>query len=161
VRGSRKKLDSLLHQFANAYDGTPWYGDSMQVILGQVTEDIAQWQPYKGAHSVAQIVWHMIYWRQSLIKRLEGDLEYRGSLKSEANWSTADKVKDIGWESLRKLLEDSQIKLTSLLSQQEDSLLDKPYTNKATFKELIEGILQHDLYHTGQIAYLKNLYSLK
>ncbi len=82
-------------------------------------------------------------------------------MKSEANWSTPEKLKSLGWDQIRKLLEESQHDLTTLLSEQKDSLLSKPYTEKASYEDLIVGILQHDLYHTGQIAYLKSIFAHK
>jgi len=66
----------------------------------------------------------------------------------------------MGWKSLRSSLDSSQSQLLSLLSKQKDTLLKKKYSEKATYAELINGILQHDLYHTGQIAYLKSIYQL-
>jgi hypothetical protein len=35
------------------------------------------------------------------------------------------------------------------------------YSDKATFQHLINGILQDDLYHAGQIAYPKSIYHKK
>ena len=55
-------------------------------------------------------------------------------------------------------LAESQAQLLTLLAKQKDSILKKKYSDKATFQDLINGILQHDLYHTGQIAYLKSIY---
>jgi uncharacterized damage-inducible protein DinB len=154
---SKKKINELVGQFNTIYAGTPWYGDSITDILDQVNEKTAFLQSVKNAHSIAQLVWHMNYWRQALIKRLKGDSSYKGSMKSEANWSTPEKLKSIGWDKIKTLLDESQHDLTTLLSKQNDSLLTKPYTEKACYEDLIVGILQHDLYHTGQIAYLKSI----
>ncbi len=60
---SKKKIDELVGQFNTIYAGTPWYGDSITDILDQVNEKMAYWQPTKNAHSIAQLVWHMTYWR--------------------------------------------------------------------------------------------------
>lgn len=158
---SKKKIDELVAQFNTIYAGKPWYGDSITEILDQVNEKVAYWQPNQKSHSIAQLVWHMTYWRQALIKRLKGDSTYKGSMKSEANWSTPEKLKSIGWDNIRTLLAESQHELTTLLCEQKDSLLSKPYTEKASYQELIVGIIQHDLYHTGQIAYLKTIFNLK
>ncbi|MEQ1586732.1 MAG: DinB family protein [Cyclobacteriaceae bacterium] len=158
---SRKKIQELVGQFTKVYSESPWYGDSILGIINRVTDDAAFWQPNKNAHSIAQIVWHMIYWRQALIKRLEGDSVYKPSMKSEDNWSNDGKLKTTSWKNIKELLTESQEKLTTLLDKQDDSLLDKAYTEKATYEELITGIFQHDLYHLGQIAYLKSIHSSK
>lgn len=158
---SRKKIQELVGQFSKTYNESPWYGDSMLRIINQVSDEAAFWQPNKNAHSIAQLVWHMVYWRQALIKRLEGDVDYKPSMKSEDNWSNDEKLKTINWKSIKELLAESQEKLINLLNKQDDLLLDKAYTEKATYEELITGIFQHDLYHLGQIAYLKSINSSK
>jgi uncharacterized damage-inducible protein DinB len=158
MRSTDPKLIRYAAQFIAMYNGEPWYGDSICQILKSVTPAKAFWQPAGGAHTIAQIISHMIYWRQSLIKRLSGDPDYKPSMNSEDNWKSNDQLKRAGWKSLKKSLDESQELLLSLLGKQKDSILKKPYSDKATFDDLINGILQHDLYHTGQVAYLKSIY---
>jgi len=62
---------------------------------------------------------------------------------------------------VKDLLDESQEKLVTLLKKQDDSMLDQAYSEKATYRDLIEGIFQHDLYHLGQIAYIKSNHSGK
>lgn len=161
LRQPNPKPNLYTAQFAAMYDGQPWYGDSICHILESITPAKAYWQPTPNAHSIAQLVSHMIYWRLELIKRLEGDVEYKPSMKSEDNWKSNEQLKKTKWKLLKKSLEESQTKLLFLLSKQKDTLLKKKYSEKATFLDLINGILQHDLYHTGQIAYLKSIYRQK
>lgn len=161
MKSPNPKVSQFVAQFSTNYDGHPWYGDSICQILQSITPAKAFWQPTKDTHSIAQITSHMIYWRQTLIKRLDGDLEYKPSMKSDENWKSNDQLKKIGWQSLKKSLDNSQVQLLSLLSTQKDSILKKKYSEKTTFEELINGLLQHDLYHTGQIAYLKSIYRKK
>lgn len=154
-----KKIQELVTQFKSNFDGEPWFGNSIHVILNDVTAQTAFWTPKKNAHTIAQLVWHMVYWRQSLIKRLSGNTAYKGSMKSEDNWSTEIKLKALGWPAIQELLYTSQEKLIELLGKQSDSLLNESYIEKTTYLDLITGIIQHDIYHLGQIAYLKNLYT--
>lgn len=158
---SQKQIQEKIEQFARVYGESPWYGDSIQQIVNQVTEEAAFWQPTKNAHSIAQIVWHMVYWRHALIKRLEGDVAYKASMKSEDNWSINENLKNSSWGKIKELLAESQEKLITLLKKQDDSLLDKAYSEKASYLDVINGIFQHDLYHLGQIAYLKSIHSGK
>ena len=161
MRSPNPKLNFYIAQFAAMYDGQPWYGDSICQVLESISPAKSYRQPTQGAHSIAQLVSHMVYWRLALIKRLEGDTDYKPSMKSEDNWKSNMQLKKMGWKNLKKSLEGSQTKLLSLLSKQNDNLLKKKYSEKATFLDLINGILQHDLYHTGQVAYLKSIYHQK
>jgi len=155
------RVNQYIDQFTAIYDGQPWYGNSLCQILEKVTPLKGFWQPARDAHSIAQLVSHMIYWRQSLIKRLKGDLTYKSSMQSDENWKSNEQLKKQGWKSLMNSLAESQAQLLSLLSNQKDALLKKKYSDKAIFEELMNGILQHDLYHIGQIAYLTSIYPKK
>lgn len=161
MRTSNPQVSHYVAQFNAMYDGEPWYGHSIGKLLGSVTPAKAFWQPHVSSHSIAQIVSHMIYWRQALIKRLDGDLNYKPSMQSEENWKSTEQLKKEGWKSLKKSLDQSQAQLLHLLKKQKDAILIKKYSDKATFQDLINGILQHDLYHTGQIAYIKSIYTNK
>lgn len=158
---SDKKINAFVNEFQNIYHGTPWYGESMSAILDKVTPTSAFRQMSKGTHTIAQLIAHIVYWRQSLIKRLEGDLQYRSSMKSDDNWPANTRLKQLGWKKLRDSLHESQQKLVALLNKQSDSLLKKDYSEKATYHDLINGILQHDLYHLGQVAYLASIFTKK
>ena len=158
---SQKRIQELVGQFTRVYSESPWYGDSILGIINQVTFEAAFWQPSKNAHSIAQIVWHMVYWRLALIKRLEGDVAYKPSMKSEDNWSINENIKNSSWGKIKELLAESQEKIITLLKKQDDSLLDKAYSEKASYLDVINGIFQHDLYHLGQIAYLKSIHTGK
>jgi len=153
-----KQVTELANQFAVNYEGEPWYGSSFTKILSDVTEEVALWQPTEQAHSIAQLVWHMTYWRQGLIKKLEGDLSYKSSMKSEDNWSTSEKIQSVGWKKILEQFQQSQEKIVRLLKEQDDSFLEELYLKAVTYRELIAGILQHDIYHLGQIAYIKSIY---
>ena len=158
MKSSNPRINQYTAQFITVYDGHPWYGDSIYEILGNITPAKVFWKPTETAHSIAEITSHMIYWRQALIKRLDGDIAYKASMKSEDNWKSNDQLKRMGWKVLKKSLEESQTHLLSLLAKQKDAILKKKYSDTATFQDVINGILQHDLYHTGQIAYLKSIY---
>lgn len=155
---SNKKIKELVNQVATIYGGPAWYGNSIKETLKELSEEAAFWAPKKNAHSIAQLVWHMVYWRQSLIKRLAGDTTYKSSMKSEDNWSNKEKLKALGWPTIEELLHSSQQQLIQVLEKQNDTLLTEVYKAEATFNDLITGIIQHDLYHLGQVAYLKSIY---
>jgi uncharacterized damage-inducible protein DinB len=156
-----KKIAEYIHQSESIFNGTPWYGAPMTEILKKISPAMAFKTPFRKAHSIAQLVAHVVYWRQSLIRRLEGDWEYRGSMQSEDNWPANAKLKRTGWKSILASLNESQQRLVSLLDKQSDTLLRKKYSEKSTYRDVVVGIIQHDLYHLGQIAYLKSLFEKK
>ncbi len=78
-------------------------------------------------------------------------------MKSEDNWRTNKDLKLIGWKKLLDQFEEAQNKIVTLLAKQDDSFLEKPYKKAVTMHDLIKGIIQHDIYHLGQIAYVKSI----
>lgn len=161
MKTANPKLTAFIAQFEAIYHGSPWYGESFTSILEKTTAKQAFWQPKPAAHSIAQLVAHIIYWRMALIKKLEGDVDYKASMQSEDNWKDLEKLKRQGWKKLLNALEESQQQLVTLLAKQKDSLLKTKYSEKATYEAIINGILQHDLYHIGQVAYLRSLHNMK
>lgn len=144
-------------QFQNIYNGKPWYGDSIMKILDGVDEEAAFRKVVPGAHTIAQVLWHMIYWRQLLIRKLQGDKDYKASMQSEDNWRSLEQLRQMGWPGLLDTFAYEHALLLDLLSKETDELLEQEFRKDATFEAVIEGVIQHDLYHLGQIAILKNL----
>ncbi|HEX7016604.1 MAG TPA: DinB family protein, partial [Cyclobacteriaceae bacterium] len=114
-------------------------------------------RPVPGMHSVGEVVAHMTYWRQSLIKRFQQDSSFRASVDSEDNWKDLDQLKAQGWEGVRSAFVESQEALVRLLAQQPDDILDREYSEGKTYDYLIRGVLDHDVYHLGQIGLIRKL----
>jgi len=158
---TKSDLEKYIAHFKNIYNGNPWYGDPIMKILEGVGEEVAFAQAAPGKHSIAEILWHMIYWRQLLIKKLQGDSDYQASMQSEDNWRAVEKLRKMGWHNLLSVLAAEQATLVDLLSKQPPDILEKEFKKDAIFDSLIAGIIQHDLYHLGQIAILKNIHLSK
>lgn len=150
-------IQHYIERFQDIYNGAPWYGETIDVKLKDISDLIAFIQPHDGAHSIAELVKHMTYWRQSLIKRLEGDEAFKGSMKSPDNWISVDSLSAMGWQKIRDEFDEAQHKIIQLLSKQNDDLLTQEYSKGKTFEYLIEGIIDHDVYHLGQIGLVKKM----
>lgn len=141
--------------FREVYDGSPWYGDNIVTKLDNLTEDTAFTRPVQGMHSVAEVVAHMTYWRKSLISRLQKDSSFQASADSADNWQDLARLKAQGWDSVRGALIATQEQLVRLLSQRTDTILDQEYSDGSTYDYLIRGVLNHDVYHVGQIGLIR------
>lgn len=150
-------LEKYIRSFQDIYNGKPWYGDPIMKVLEGVDDELAFAQVTPGTHCIAQILWHMIYWRQLLIKKLQGHEDNIPSIKSDDNWRVVAELKKLSWPGLLDSFAFEHVLLMSLLSRQTPSILEKEFKKGASFDALITGVIQHDLYHLGQIALLKNL----
>ena len=140
------------------FSGEPWFGRNIQVILGEINEEIASQKP-SGQHSILELLYHMINWRLFTISRLE---KSSSTIKSfeENDWQVLDHNDKSLWQKGIEQLNMTQHKLVYLLKSMNDEELQNPvherdYENRT----LINGIIQHDIYHLGQIAYIKKMLS--
>ena len=145
-------------QLNENFAGEPWFGRNIQAILKEINEDIASQKP-NGQHSMLELLYHMINWRLFTINRLE---KSSATVKSfeENDWQVLDHQDKSLWQKGIEQLNDTQQRLLNLINTMKDEDLQSPvherdYENRT----LINGIIQHDIYHLGQIAYIKKMLS--
>lgn len=147
----------LIRQLESVYNGQPWHGDSLRSKLEQVQAAEAFATPLPGIHSVAQLTAHILVWRRVLVEQLKGNTAFKIELNSEQDWPSQETLQAKGWQNILDELAENQRELLVLLSAETDDLLDRPYQKKHDFQFLIESVVRHDIYHTGQIGLLISL----
>ena len=58
----RKETDFIISQLNETFKGDPWFGRSITALLNEVDEEMAFIQ-LKKQHSILELVWHMVNWR--------------------------------------------------------------------------------------------------
>ena len=145
----------VLHdQLRRAYDGDAWHGDSVLEILAGVDAATAAAHPIRGAHSIWELVLHIAAWDGAVLLRMNtgGPVE----LKDEDNFPGTPDTSEAAWrravEHLRKVHAD----LLRDLEKFPEARLDEEIPGKDyNFRHMLLGVVQHELYHAGQIALLK------
>jgi len=149
---SRTRIHHYLEQLEQTYHGGNWLDESLLGKLDGLTDEQVFATPVPGVHSVAEIVWHCIYWRMVLIHWLQGDNGYRDETRERFNFLPLDALKERGWEALRLELQNTQATLRTLLLQRDDRYLAEEYQPGYTYEQAVAGTIQHDIYHLGQIG---------
>ena len=145
--------NEIIDQFNEVYEGAPWYGNSVSTYLQSVKPEHLSIKIGNG-HSIGQIIAHMITWRKFVIRKLEGDptnIEVGGPEDWEDHlFTAADKTRlYTEFKVTQKILNDQ-------LNQVDEEFLKKQVPGKAfNYETLLVGIIQHDIYHLGQIYLLK------
>ncbi|WP_132050970.1 DinB family protein [Pseudocnuella soli] len=154
---NNREIQIIAEQLKDTWAGDPWFGKPAQQLLTGITEQEAYEQP-QGQHSIAQLIWHMANWRQFTISRLQPDSSPDVSLFETADWRPAAPDSEYTFAKGLQELETSQADLLRTLQTLEDSLLDELVAGRNyTFRHLLHGIVQHDIYHLGQIAYITKM----
>jgi hypothetical protein len=95
-------------------------------------------------------------WKYLLVNRLSGDNIY--DVDQEKSFDTTI-YGEATHEALKKLLsdvDDCQRELISLLEKSSQEIFNQSVAGRSYNMEyLINGVLQHDIYHLGQLAFLK------
>ncbi|MGH2644905.1 MAG: DinB family protein, partial [Chitinophagaceae bacterium] len=134
----------------------PWYGDSMRKILQGINTDAAFVRPVSKRHCIAELLAHIISWRELLNKRLQGDNTFDVNQKESFEWQRFGTNHETAWKNLLNKLEENQKQIIQNLERADDTLLEQKVSRREyTYRYLIQGTMQHDIYHSGQIALLK------
>ncbi len=142
----------IADQLRRSYEGVAWHGPSLREALEGVTAAMAA-QRYSDLHTLWEIVVHVTTWAGA-VRRFLIENSYTSLTGADdwpppsGEWPDALHNLEIAqrqlWEEVRNL-PDSRL---------EDMLLaDKKYTVYV----LLHGLVQHNLYHAGQISLLKKL----
>ena len=147
----------ITEQLKEAYEGEPWFGRSIKSLLKDVDENIAFEKP-NGQHSILELVWHIVIWRAFTINRLRNDEKTNLQYFEENDWQQLNHNDKTLWKRGLKRLEETQSELIEILQKQQDNILNEIVpARKYNFRKLLYGIIQHDIYHIGQIAYITKL----
>lgn len=134
------------------YEGDAWHGPSVRQILTSLSPTQAL-QRIGDSHNAIELVWHMIAWRDFVIQRLKGDNAYE--LSEEDNWPSVRFLSEAEWQQAQGALDQRQHNLLAALDHLPTERLEETVAHRSyNYYVLLQGIIQHDLYHAGQIRLL-------
>ena len=138
-------------------EGDPWVDETFGKKLRSVNEKNAFTRPLPHVHSVAEVISHLLEWRLSILSYLRGGPRtLRDS--DPANWRTNMELSQIGWQSLLAAFNKSQEEIIDLLKIKDDRFLEQIALGEDhNLKYYLDGLLQHDMYHLGQIGLIIKL----
>jgi uncharacterized damage-inducible protein DinB len=146
----------IADQLRRAFDGGAWHGDSVFEILKAVTAAQAAARPIKGAHSIWELVLHIAAWDGAVLRRLDG---VAVRLSGAKNFPPVTDAGEAAWRAALDRVRRVHEELVAAVAALPDSRLDDMVPGKKgahyTFYYMLHGVVQHELYHAGQIALLK------
>ena len=149
------EIERILDQLKRAYEGNAWHGPSVCEALAGVTAAQAHARPLANAHSIRELIQHIAVWESVGRRRLEGD-RAAIEISSPADWPPADDTSEGAWEQAKAALDRGHQDLHKAIARISEERLDEPILEGlSTVYVTLHGVIQHDLYHAGQIAMLK------
>ena len=148
-----REVERILGELQRAFEGDAWHGPAVLELLRDVTAEQAAGRPVAGAHSIWELVLHIAAWESAGCRRLEGD---RAELPDEETFPPVNDTSEAAWQQAIERLKDGHRKLRDAIARLDDARLDEPILDGMRSVYItLHGVIQHDLYHAGQIAILK------
>jgi uncharacterized damage-inducible protein DinB len=154
------EIDRIVDELQREHEGDPWHGSPLRELLAGVSCEVAAARPIRHVHSVWEIVLHMTSWKNEVRRRLSGA---PAGTPEEGDWPGVPSPTPDAWQAAVASLEQAHRSLVATIKQLPESKLFEP-TNDPRDREtgagvshyvLLHGIVQHDVYHSGQIAIVR------
>jgi uncharacterized damage-inducible protein DinB len=145
--------ERIIDQLRRGMDGQAWHGQALRELLQGVTPDMAAAKPIPDAHSIWEVLRHVSAWTEAVRRRVQGE---RADLSPEEDWPTVGDTSEAAWNAALDRLEQAHQHLLRDVQRLSPSRLDEPIgPNMSSVYVTLHGLVQHHLYHAGQIALLK------
>lgn len=142
----------ILEHYNAVLHGSPWHGDPIWQTLDGISAQQAAARPVANVHTIWEIVAHMIFWEGVATDRLAGQ---RAGLVEELNFPAMPAPTEENWRKTLDEFRASNQRFRDALQVLDPSRLnDLTAAGKRTFYGEAHGIVEHHVYHAGQIALL-------
>ena len=147
------EIERIIDQLNRAFVGEAWHGPAVIEILEGVTAPHAVTRPLADGHSIWELTLHLDAWMRAVLRRLHGD---RAQLTDAENFPAVTDWSERALDEARESIKRAHLELRDAILHLDDSRLDQPIIEGInSIYVTLHGVIQHSLYHAGQIAILK------
>jgi uncharacterized damage-inducible protein DinB len=145
----------IADQLRRAFSGDPWHGDPLRKLLTGISAEQALERPLPGAHSIWELVLHIEIYVRIAFEATNG-VPMAKMYSTGQDWFSVDDGDAEAWADATSQLFESGERLAAAIEEFPDARLPDTVPGRTyNFYYLFHGIVQHSLYHGGQIAMLK------
>ena len=143
----------IRNQIRRSYHGPAWHGPCLKEALSGVTHTHALLHPLPAAHSIWELVLHLTSWMETVRRRVRGEFL---EVADGADWPPVNMATEQQWQSAIAALEKAECGLEEASGHLTDVALADfvPGCNYTNYFMLM-GVIQHNVYHAGQIMLLR------
>lgn len=144
----------IADQLTRAFEGEAWHGPALKELLSDVTGEEAAARPVAAGHSIWELVLHIEVWAHVSAEAIRG-VPMPKIVNTPRDWPPAAEG-DAAWTEAKNNLFRTGAELAQAMRGFADSRFQEIVPGRSyDFYRLFHGIVQHSLYHGGQIAILK------
>jgi uncharacterized damage-inducible protein DinB len=140
-----------IQKIADAYRAVTikgaWYGPTVAELVAKIPPEMATTPPVPGAHSISELLQHLLLWNERIRNTSESHPMPRW--EAEKEWAEPPipwKELVARWNKSRDLLEER------IRNFPAGDLAKQVPGRNYPYETMFHGILQHAIYHSGQIA---------
>jgi len=149
------KIKYFIDEFEGMFTGENWVAISLKDIIDKITPENVYTKKLPNKHSIYELVAHSLAWRNFLLSRLNSDSALDIHQNDQNDWPQTVPSEWKNWENLKNQFINSQFDIIAALQHFDDQWLDQIVPKRTyNYKYLLNGIIQHDYYHFGQISLL-------
>ena len=149
---------TIIKEVQKAFNGDSWHGNHVMQTLNNVDPEKAFQHFIPNAHSIAEITLHLTAWTEEVTSRLMSNPEAEPAM---GDWPAPSEKTPQAWE---RIIFDFKTANEELI-RHSGNIMDEDWNDSSkeelgavgtgvTFMELLNGLVQHHAYHSGQIALL-------
>jgi uncharacterized damage-inducible protein DinB len=154
------EISRIVDELQREHEGDPWHGSPLKAILQGIDAQRAAARPLADAHSIWELVLHVTSWKNETARRIRGAV---ACMPIEGDWPETGSATEDRWQQAIARLEAAHKDLIAAVKAFPDDKLYEPTNDTrsaplgtgVSHYVLLHGIVQHDVYHAGQIALLK------
>jgi uncharacterized damage-inducible protein DinB len=157
ARDAMTECNRIADQLRRAFTGDPWHGPPILELLAEVTAEQAFERSLPSAHTIWELVVHIDLYVHAAIAAMQGAPMPRW-YETGADWPQVIDTSAHAWAATTNGLFSNAERLAQTIESSTDTKLQDAVPGREyDFYYLLQGIVQHSLYHAGQIALLKKL----
>ena len=152
----------IADQLRRAFIRDAWHGSPLLDLLDDVSPDQARVRPLPAAHNTWELVLHIDFWVHAALEAAQGVAmpKLDGAGRAKDDWPALTDTGALAWFDAQDRLFKNAESLVQAIEKFEDAKLENVVPGREyNFYRLFHGIVQHSLYHGGQIAILKKALS--
>jgi uncharacterized damage-inducible protein DinB len=149
------EVERIMDQLKRAFEGPAWHGDSVFEILQDVTAAQAAARPIPNAHTIWEMCLHMVAWGKVVKSRIEGKNE---DMPDNEDWPPITDTSEAAWKNVGVEMKGMCRSLRHAVMDLDDTrLFDFAVGTDYDVYVMLHGLIQHCIYHAGQIALIKKI----